>query len=137
MRKSLAVLCGVLILSGIARAGEIQGDYVESRTADIYTGPCFSNAEVFIYGNHAVMAWKVTSGSFDGVNLKGLSVAAAVRGTTTFSEDKPGEATSVLIVNEKADSRQREALVAMAKKLGGERLNHVVDVKVAQDQLEG
>jgi hypothetical protein len=136
MRKWLAVLCGILVLSGAARAAEIQGEYLEARTADIYTGPCFSNAEVFIYGNHAVMAWKVTSGSFGGVDLKGLSVAAAVRGTTTFSEDKPEQATSVLIVDEKADSRQREALVALAKSLAGDRLKNVVDVKVARISLK-
>ena len=50
------------------------------------------------------MAWKVTEGSFDGVDLSGLSVAAAVQGTTTFSEDKPEQARSVLIVDEKADA---------------------------------
>jgi hypothetical protein len=134
MRKPLAVLCGALVLSisGAARAAEIRGDYIEARTADVYTGPCFSNAEVFIVGNHAVMAWKVTEGSFQGVDLAGLSVAAAVRGTTTFSEDKPELATAVLIVDEKADSRQREALVALARSLGGDRLKKVVAVKAAR-----
>ena len=132
MRKLLAVLCGILITTGPTRAAEIQGDYLEARTADIYTGPCFSNAEIFITGNHAVMAWKVTSGSFQGVNLKGLSVAAAVRGSTTFSEDRPEQATAVLIVDERADSQQREALVALAKCMGGDRLQNVVDVKVSR-----
>ena len=89
----------------IAGAAGIRGDYVEARTADVFTGPCFSNAEIFIYGNQAVMAWKVTEGSFDGVDLSGLSVAAAVQGTTTFSEDEPEQARAVLIVDEKADAR--------------------------------
>jgi len=136
MPKSLAVLCGLLVLTGVARGAEIQGDYLEARTADIYTGPCFSNAEIFITGNHAVMAWKVTSGSFEGVDLKGLSVAAAVRGSTTFSEDRPEQATSILIVDERADSRQREALLALAKSLAGDRLKRVVDVKVSRISLK-
>ena len=85
--------------SGVAGAAGIRGDYVEARTADVFTGPCFSNAEVFIYGNQAVMAWKVTEGSWNGVDLGGLSVAAAVHGTTTFSEDQPDQARSVLIVD--------------------------------------
>ena len=88
--------------AAIASAAGIRGDYVEARTADVFTGPCFSNAEVFIYGNHAVMAWKVTEGSWNGVDLSGLCVAAAVNGTTTFSEDKPEKATAVLIVDAKA-----------------------------------
>ena len=86
-----------------ASAAGIRGDYVEARTADVFTGPCFSNAEVFIYGNHAVLAWKVTDGSWKGVDLSGLCVAAAVNGSTTFSEDQPEKATAVLIVDCQGD----------------------------------
>lgn len=138
MTKLLAALCGALLLfgSGVAGAAGIRGDYIEARTADVFTGPCFSNAEVFIYGNQAVMAWRVTEGSFDGVDLAGLSVAAAVRGTTTFSEDQPELARAVLIVDEKADSRQSKALVAMARSLGGKRLGNVVGVKTSRISLK-
>ncbi|MFO0952180.1 MAG: DUF1326 domain-containing protein [Isosphaeraceae bacterium] len=137
MLRTVAAFCGALLLAGgsVAGAAGVQGDYVEARTADVFTGPCFSNAEVFIYGNQAVMAWKVNQGSFEGVDLAGLSVAAAVRGTTTFSEDKPELARAVVIVDEKADSRQREALVAMARKLGGKRLQNVVAVRSASMRL--
>ncbi len=65
----------------------------------MFTGPCFSNAEVFITGKEAVMAWKVTSGSWKGVDLAGLCIAAAVNGSTTFSEDQPEQAAAVLIVD--------------------------------------
>src|ERR1700716_1959949 len=130
MFKSMTALCGALVLAGtsVAGAAGIRGDYIEARTADVFTGPCFSNAEVFIYGNQAVMAWKVTEGSFNGVDLSGLSVAAAVRGTTTFSEDQPERASSVLIVDQDADALQHDALVAMARSLAGRRLDHVVAV---------
>jgi hypothetical protein len=133
MVKSLATLCGALVLWGasVAGAAEIRGDYIEARNADVYTGPCFSNAEVLIYGDQAILAWKVTDGSFDGVDLSGLGVAAAIKGTTTFSEDRPGEARSVLIVDQKATPRQREALVALAKALAGDRLAHVEAVKTS------
>src|SRR5947199_7622511 len=112
MRSSFAALCGALVLFGSSAAGAagIKGEYLEARTADVFTGPCFSNAEVFIYGNQAVMAWKVTEGSYRGIDLGGLSVAAAVRGTTTFSQDKPEQALAVLIVDDKANPAQREAL---------------------------
>src|SRR5262249_23455523 len=72
-----------LVLLGLAAtnasAAGIRGDYVEARTADVFTGPCFSNAEIFITGNRAVMAWKVTEGSWNGVDLQGLCIAAAVK----------------------------------------------------------
>jgi hypothetical protein len=132
--KRLAILGGLLALVGAvpASAETIRGDYLEARTADVYTGPCFSNAEVFITGHQALMAWSVREGSWDGVDLTGLSVAAAVRGNTTFSEDNPEQAKAVLIVDQAADERQKAALVSLAKHLGGERLQNVVGVRSAR-----
>ena len=122
--------------SSIANAAGLRGDYVEARTADVFTGPCFSNAEVFIYGNHAVLAWKVTEGAWKGVDLSGLCVAAAVNGSTTFSEDKPEKATAVLIVDAKANRSQHDALVDMARSLGGARLSQIASVKTARMSLK-
>jgi len=133
MFKTLAALCGVLVVAGTtaSHAAGIRGEYVEARTNDVFTGPCFSNAEVFITGHQAVMAWKVTEGSFGGVDLAGLTVAAAVKGSSTFDADTPGEAKSILIVDKQATPKQREALVAMAKALGGDRMKNVVDVRTS------
>ncbi len=138
MRKLFMGFCVVFptLTTGLASAAEIRGDYVEARTADVFTGPCFSNAEVFIYGNHAVMAWKVTEGSWNGIDLGGLCVAAAVNGTTTFSEDNPQKATAVLIVDAKASESQRAALIEMARSLGGKRLDHIASVATARMSLK-
>jgi hypothetical protein len=138
MRMIFSALCGVLICSAAVASESVQvrGTYLEARTADVFTGPCFSNAEVFIVGDRAVMAWKVTEGSWEGVDLSGLSVAAAVRGTTTFSEDRPEQALTVMIVDEQANDRQRVALVEMAQRLGGTRLGQVVDVKASAIDLD-
>lgn len=119
----------------VTRAAQIEGDYLEARTADVYTGPCFSNSEVFITGHQAVLAWKVSQGAWNGVDLSGLAVAAAVRGSTTFSQDDPSRARAVLIVDERATSEQRDALIAMAKHLGGARLENVVALQTAPMSL--
>src|SRR5271156_5493975 len=138
MRRTWIALSLSFLALGAAPAGaaDIRGDYVEARTADVFTGPCFSNAEIFISGNRAVMAWKVTEGSWNGVDLGGLCVAAAIDGTTTFTEDQPEKADSVLIVDAKADSRQREALISMAKELGGARLSRIAKVTSAHMSLK-
>jgi hypothetical protein len=137
MTRAIAAFCGLLLmtLTGAAGAAQVHGDYLEARTADVYTGPCISNSEVFITGHQAVMAWKVNQGSWDGVDLGGLGIAAAVRGTSTFSEDQPDQARCVLIVDSRATPAQRDALVSMAKALGGERLAHVEAVKVSPISL--
>ena len=137
MRKTILALCGLLTCA-VATAGEpvqLRGDYLEARTADVFTGPCFSNAEVFVVGDRAVMAWKVTEGTYQGVDLAGLGIAAAVRGTSTFSEDDPEAAQAVLIVDERANSEQRDALIAMAKQLAGDRLSDVAAVRTSAIEL--
>lgn len=136
MMHPIVALCGALAISGANTPAEpaarVKGDYIEARTADVYTGPCFSNSEIFLTGHQAVMAWKVDEGSWDGVDLGGLSIAAAVRGTTTFSKDDPSAARAVLIVDERATPAQHDALVAMAKSLGGERLARVEGVRTSR-----
>ena len=132
MLLTLSTLCGALLLGA---GPQVRGDYVEARNADVYTGPCFSNAEVFITGDRAVMAWKITEGTYQGENLSGLSIAAAIKGTTTFSKDIMTEAKSVLIVDQAATPKQRDALIALAKELGGKRLQNVAEVRTARIQL--
>jgi hypothetical protein len=78
----------------------------------------------------------VTEGSYQGVDLSGLGIAAAIQATTTFSEDDPALARAILIVDEKADSAQRDALVAMAKALAGRRLDHIVAIKSARISMK-
>jgi Protein of unknown function (DUF1326) len=138
MRNTLAAClgAGLVFALGVVHAAGIEGDYVEARTADVFTGPCISNSEVFTTGDQAVMAWKVSNGTWKGTDLKGLCVAAAVRGTTTFSLDRPDKAQAVVIVDEKATPAQREALVALARELGGARLNRIVEVKAARMALK-
>jgi hypothetical protein len=137
MQRITGALCATFLalVPAAASAAGIRGDYVEARNADVFTGPCFSNAEVFIYGKQAVLAWKVNEGSWNGVNLAGLCVAAAVQGNTTFSEDNPAKAQAVLIVDARGSARQREALVELAKTLGGTRLGQVSAVVATRMQL--
>jgi hypothetical protein len=109
MRTMTSATCVALLTlsASVASAAGIRGDYVEARNADVFTGPCFSNAEILIYGSEAVMAWKVNEGSWKGVDLGGLCVAAAVKGTTTFSADDPDRALAVLIVDAKSSWPRR------------------------------
>ena len=64
----LFLLVGALIaLPSCAQAaqpaGHVTGEYIESRTADVYTGPCFANSEVNLTGKEAVLAWHVDKGT--------------------------------------------------------------------------
>ncbi|HEY7215367.1 MAG TPA: DUF1326 domain-containing protein [Thermoanaerobaculia bacterium] len=115
----------------------ISGDYLEARTSDVYTGPCFANAEVNLAGKEAVFAWRVRQGAWRGVPVEGLSVVAVVRAAATLGEPAKGplEARSVLLVDERADAAQKDALVGFAREMGGDLLADVVAVESAPIQL--
>ena len=109
---------------------KVTGDYLESRSADVYTGQCFANGEVGLTGDQAILAWHIRSGSWDGVKLDGFSVVAAVKANATLGDPyaDPYPAKSVLILDNRADDRERAALAAFAHHMGGKLLANVVNV---------
>src|SRR5262245_45807708 len=118
---SLVAAVVALFLGGsAARAANITGEYLEARTCDVWTGPCFGNAQMGQAGKEAVMAWKVDDGSFSGVSLKGLGVALVVNadgtlGTNGIFPMKADNKRSVIVVDEKATEQQRAALIDFVK----------------------
>jgi hypothetical protein len=124
--KTLAL---ALSIAGLGVAADIHGQYVEARTADIYTGPCFANSEVELTGNLAVFGWKIEKGTWQGVSLDGLSVMGVVHSESTLGDymhpDVIG-ARAVIIVDERATLEQRMALSQFAKQMGGDLLKTVV-----------
>src|SRR5437762_349814 len=142
MRKLFATgVVGLFLVAVLAVAparAAIHGDYVEVRSADIYTGPCFANSEVNLEGKQAMMAWRINRGAFEGVNLDGMSVVAVVLANSTLGDEfhNPYPARSVLIVDQRATGPQRAALQAFARQMGGELLNDVVRVDAAPIKLD-
>ena len=137
LRFSLAC-CAVLALASAAYADGIKGNYLEARTCDVYTGPCFANSEFGLTGDQAVMAWKVESGAWKGVDLAGLGVVAAIKAGNTLGDEftDPYPAKCVLVVDRRATEEQRTALVAFAKEMGGRLLENVARVESASIELE-
>lgn len=113
-----------------SQAQQIRGDYLESRSADVYVAQCFANSEVGLAGDQALLAWHVRDGSWDGQKLDGLTVMAAVKANGTLGDpyEDPYPAKSVIIVDEQATPAQREALVAFAQHMSGKLLRNVVRV---------
>jgi hypothetical protein len=115
----------------------VSGNYVEARTADVYTGPCFANSEVGLTGDLAVLGWKIDKGSWDGVSLNGLSIVGVVRAKSTLGDYymASNPAKAILIVDSKASPEQALALRSFAKHQGGELLSDVVRVDYAPVDL--
>lgn len=141
MRKfiiSAALALSVFALSDAAHAQHISGDYIETRSADVWTGPCVANGEVNLAGDQAILAWRVKSGDWDGVSLEGLAIVGVVKAGATLGDEynNPYPAKAVVIVDERATPEQRKALVAFAQAMTGELLKNVVRLEVAAIKME-
>jgi len=135
---AVLIVLAVLASTSLCSAGtSISGDYLEARTSDIYTGPCFANSEVNLAGKEAVVAWRVQQGAWRGVPVEGLSVVAVVRAAATLGDptETPLPARAVLLVDERADAAQKDALVGFAREMGGDLLADVVAVESAPIRL--
>jgi hypothetical protein len=119
--RSLVVVVSVIAVGPI-QAAEIAGQYLETRTCQVYTGPCFANAEMGLAGKDAIMAWSIREGVHNGVDLTGLTDVIALNCSTTLGHagiDDAQNLKSVILVDEKADASQRDALIDFVKTHAG------------------
>ncbi|HET7100146.1 MAG TPA: DUF1326 domain-containing protein, partial [Terriglobia bacterium] len=140
MRKILGTALAIMLLVGLAVVSgkaAVTGDYLEVRNADVWTGPCFANSQVDLTGKHAILAWKINSGTWEGTDLSGLTVVAIVKASATLGDPyrNPLPSESVLILDHKATAQQRKALVDFAKARAGKLAGQVVRMEVAPVSL--
>src|SRR5262245_17493808 len=135
MKRALFVALALALLAAPASAAGLTGKYIEARTCDIWTGPCYANAEMNLAGKNAVLAWMVEKGSHDGVKLDGLGVVAVIAASDTLGCEQTGKAKAIFIVDSKASKEQQKALIAMAKKQAGKLVETVVAVNTGKVEL--
>jgi hypothetical protein len=140
MSKSLilALVCLVSTFAVAQQRSQIRGQYLETRSADVYVGQCFANGEVNLAGTEAIVAWHIQEGKWDGVSLAGLTVVGAVKAQATLGDPyaNPYPAKSVLILDNHASPQQRQALIDFAQEMGGPLLSHVVRAVDAPIDME-
>ena len=128
---SLMLLSVSMIFGASLPSTNVEGTYVEARSADVYTGPCFGNSEGGIVGDLAVFGWKVGKGNWQGVNLDGLGVVGVVKASSTLGNITTNAypVKSILIIDERASAEQRLALKGFAKQMAGDLLQDIVNVE--------
>lgn len=139
MRRMMFIAGLMLIaLASNSQAQSITGDYIETRSADVWTGPCVANGEVNLAGDQAILAWHVNKGEWNGVSLEGLNVVGVVKAHATLGDEynNPYPARSVVVVDARAGEEQRKALIEFARSMAGDLLKNVVRVEVAPIKVE-
>lgn len=117
-----------------AHANDLQGAYVEARTCQVYTGPCFANGEVGLAGKDAVLSWRIDKGEYHGVKLTDLSVAMVVKASDTLGFRGLSDAETkkcVVVVDENASEAQKNALTRLVLDHTGLEMNNVMHVTAA------
>jgi hypothetical protein len=141
MRKGLftalamIVAVSALVFSSQAENISMRGDYVEVRTASVFAGACHYNGEVVTTGRDAMMAWKVTSGKWQGVDLAGVRVMAIVSSEANLSESNAAR-QSEIIIDSHASRTQALAMLNALKEKYATSLGKVVAVRHAPISFE-
>src|SRR3954470_7770854 len=108
----------------------IKGDYVEVRTASVFTGACHFNGEVVTAGREAMMAWNFTSGHWNKTDLSGLKAIAVVSADANL-ENANAARRSEIILDNSASHDQKVALLEVLKSRYTATLGEIVSVRSA------
>ena len=136
MRKGLFVLAAMLVavsalvFSSRAESVSLRGDYVEVRTASVFAGACHYNGEVITTGRDALMAWNVTSGNWQGVDLTGVRALAIVSADANLGEANAAR-QSEIIIDSSASRTQALAITNALKEKYAASLGNIVEVRTA------
>lgn len=125
----MVAICA-LVFSSQAESVSLRGDYVEVRTASVFAGACHYNGEVVTTGRDAMMAWNVTSGKWQGVDLTGVRVMAIVTADANLSDDQAAR-TSEVIIDAQASDAQSRAMISTLKQKYAASLGSIVTVRSA------
>ena len=124
-----------LVFSSQAENVSLRGEYVEVRTASVFAGACHYNGEVVTTGRDAMMAWNVTSGKWQGVDLTGVRAMAIITSDANLSDDQAARSSEV-IIDANASQMQSQALLNALKAKYAASLGNIVTVRTAPIQFE-
>ena len=113
---AFSVLLAALVLGSSAESVSIRGDYVEVRTASVFAGACHYNGEITTTGRDALMAWNVTSGKWDGVDLGGVRAVAIISSEVNLSDTDAPRRSEIIIDRDASASQTRAMLEALKTK---------------------
>lgn len=127
---SLIVSFGLIAFVPKAESAGVSGDYVEARTASVFAGACHYNGELTTTGRDAVMAWRVTSGEWNGVDLANVRFVAIVSAEDNLSNGSAAR-RSEIIINDEATHTQAAAVLDLLRNKYAAALGQVVSVRSA------
>jgi hypothetical protein len=131
----MIIAAGTLVFSSQAENVQLRGDYVEVRTASVFAGACHYNGEVVTTGRDGMMAWNVTNGKFQGVDLSGVRAMAIVSADVNLAENNAAR-RSEIIIDSNASRAQAVAMLNALKEKYAAALGTIAEVRSAPIRFE-
>jgi len=131
----MIVAVSALVFSSQAENVSVRGEYVEVRTASVFAGACHYNGEVVTTGRDALMAWNVTSGKWQNVDLSGVRAMAIVNSKSNLSEPNAARQSEV-IIDAAASREQAQAMLNALQEKYASSLGEIVEVRNAPIAFE-
>jgi hypothetical protein len=135
--KRFSIVTAVLITCAAAVAftsradnTTVKGDYVEVRTASVFTGACHFNGEVVTTGHEAIMAWNFTNGRWNGTDVTGLKAIAVISADENL-ENVSAARRAEIIIDNSANHDQKVAMLEALKNKYAATLGEIVSVRSA------
>lgn len=127
---STLILMAIASFAIATEITEIQGEYIEARSASVYVGACHFGAEYVEGGKEATMVWNIQQGNWKGVSLDGLTVVAVVSANENLAVDFETR-KSVLYIDTKTTVEQQAALKDMLTTKRTKELGTIVATQIA------
>jgi hypothetical protein len=126
-------ICAVTFLSTLIafaqQTKEIRGDYLETRSNQVYGCYCEWSGQAITAGREAILGWTFRTGEYHGVDLAGVKVAAVIVGQSSLSATT-GPRGHVLFFDPSTSKDQQQAAQAFLTQEYGDLLGKVIAVRV-------
>ena len=128
-----SLLVALVAATSFSTAAELPtGRIIEVHAVEVYTGGCTASAQATMGGRSMLRVWSFEDGAQDGVELKGLQIAAlqVADKNLAFADTQP--TSTVVYLPQKATDAQRAALMSWLKTANPEMASGPVVEKVAE-----
>ena len=126
----ITVVCLLVVfhLATVVATAEIEGEYLEARSVDVYTGACHFGSDYVEGGREATLVWQIESGTWNNVSLSGLTIVAVVSADQNLDLDQNAR-RSVLYLDPQVTPAQQQSVVDLMQTKRSAVVGQVVAVK--------
>ena len=116
MKATVALFIAFLATIGFASAADQpKGQVIEVHAVEVYTGGCTASAQATSGGRSMLRIWNFEGGAHNGVDLRGLQLAALQTADKNLADAETQPKAAVVYVPRSASEAQRAAMLDWLK----------------------